>query len=459
MPTSHLLSNLQTFAEDKLKEHDIPAISLAVWHNGKLQQAAAGIVNINTGVTATTDSLFHIGSITKVMTASLVMRLVDQGKIDLDQPVQKYLRDFQLADSDAAAAITVCQLLNHSSGMAGDYFPDDHDHSGNLIARFMDRCALLPVIHPVGKMHSYSNSAYAVAGRLIEVVSGKSWYQAMQEDIFRPLGMTQSIADPKEMIRYRTAVGHTLGNDNAWEVPDKNYLTLGQAPCGSTPATSAADLITFARAFLDRGENQQGEHWLSEQAVKVMQTPTMEKPNLSLIHKRFIGLGWGVTDFYNPPLRVFSHSGAVCGSKSMLQIIPEHNAAFAVLINGHSGSALNATAHDCLMAIAGIDNREPNISPLAADSERDGLVEGVYESFDAVITVKLEEQYLYAYIDNKIDPIPSAKIQLTHLNGLCYAVFDRSGLNREANLTFLDADTLGQPRYLYIGSRLNTRRA
>ena len=95
-------------------------------------------MNHETGVEAAADSVFQIGSITKVMTTCLVMQLVDEGKVDLDSPVKRYLRDFMIADAEASETTTVRQLLNHTSGMAGDFFPDDEGHEGNLIARYVD---------------------------------------------------------------------------------------------------------------------------------------------------------------------------------------------------------------------------------------------------------------------------------------------------------------------------------
>ena len=147
-----LIANLQTYADQALVKHNIPAISLAVWKDGTLHEAAAGGLNINNGLPNTTDTIFQIGSITKVMTTSLIMQLVDEGLVHLDAPVKQYVRDFTIADPEASRSITVRQLVNHTNGMAGDYFPDDRGHEGNLIARYVDRCNLLPLIHPPGKM-------------------------------------------------------------------------------------------------------------------------------------------------------------------------------------------------------------------------------------------------------------------------------------------------------------------
>ena len=167
-----------------------------------------------------------------------------------------------IADAEASETITVRQLLNHTSGMAGDFFPDDQGHQGNLIARYVDRCNLLPLVHPPGALYSYSNSAFVIAGRLVEVVRGVSWYQAMEEYIFKPLGMEHALADPKELIRYRAAMGH-IWDGERWNVSPQPWLPLGMAPCGSTPTMSASDLILFARAHLENGQSSSGQSWLS----------------------------------------------------------------------------------------------------------------------------------------------------------------------------------------------------
>ena len=88
---------------DFMASHQIPGVSIAVWHRGTLHRAAAGVLNVNTGVEVTTDAIFQVGSITKLFTAALVMQLVDDGLVDLDAPVRTYLPGFALADEAAAA--------------------------------------------------------------------------------------------------------------------------------------------------------------------------------------------------------------------------------------------------------------------------------------------------------------------------------------------------------------------
>lgn len=452
------LSDLDAYAQAQLNVHSIPAVSLAVWQDGELQQAAAGILNLNTGVEATTDSIFQIGSITKVFTTCLVMQLVDEGLVDLDRPVKQYLRDFQIADRHATETITVRHLLNHTNGIAGDFFPDDQGAEGNLIARYVDRCNLLPLIHPVGEMYSYSNSAFAIAGRLVEVVRGITWYQAMQDHIFSPLGMVNALADPVDVIRYRAAMGHVFDGEDSdrWVLPEKAYLTMGLAPVGTTPTMSAADLITFARAHLDEGLSQSGERWLSAEAVKAMQSGSIELPQASQIMRRHVGLGWDLFDYDATNTRIFGHGGATNGFLAMLKIIPERKAAFAVLLNGFKLSALDAITKDLLVAMADINVTEPDVEDLPYDATALKLVTGRYESFDTVIDVSIREQHLQARFEYKIDPLPPEVLQLKPITKNCFASFTEAAQRRH-NLVFLNPDGKREAAYLFNGLRLNKR--
>ena len=115
---------LQERLDDLREEHEGRGGSVAAARAAAVAAAASGILNIDTGVEATTDSLFQIGSITKVWTATVVMQLVEEGQVELDAPVRRYLPDFRVADGDVSAAVTVRHLLTHTSGIDGDHFAD-----------------------------------------------------------------------------------------------------------------------------------------------------------------------------------------------------------------------------------------------------------------------------------------------------------------------------------------------
>lgn len=450
-------SELQEYTNKAVIQYQLPAASLAVWRNKKLYQAASGTLNLETGVEAVVDSVFQIGSVTKVMTTCLVMQLVDEGRVELDNPVKQYLRDFMIADAEASDAITVRQILNHTSGMAGDFFPDDQGHGGNLIARYVDRCNLLPLVHPPGALYSYSNSAFVTAGRLVEVVRGVGWYQAMEDYIFKPLGMNHALADPKELIRYQVAMGHLWGGDK-WELSPQPWLPLGMAPCGATPTMSASDLVLFARAHLADGQATSGKNWLSKSSVQAMQHREMAFPQTSKRISRHAGLGWALRDYHGAGSFIYGHTGATNGFYSSLQICPDKNVAFAVLINGVAPAALEAIQNHLINEIFGI---EPPVEPAIDFSKpltpKQCLVVGRYESMDKVITIVEQDLQLIAHLEYKLDPLPSENLKLFHITGECYACETLDGTRRPNWAFVMGDDVESPPIYLFDGGRLNPR--
>ena len=390
---SYTLGNLQYYVDSLVDRHQVPAISIAVWHNNKLQKAAAGILNIVTKVEANTDSLFQIGSISKVFTSCLIIQLAEQGKITLDKPVKHYLRDFHIADAEATQTITVRQLLNHTSGIAGDFFPDDARSEGNAIARYLDRINLIPLVHAPGAQFSYSNAALAVAGRLVEVTTGLPWHQVIKERIFIPLGMTHAIADPKEVLRYRAAIGHFLDphDPEQWKVSSRCYSTLGLAPSGSILSMSAADLITFARAHLNQGKANSGARWLSPESIQLMQTATIALPaNCERIDRHWC-LGWGQWTDKRSGRTIIYHSGLVNGQAAMLQLLPDMNLAFAVLVNGVRSGVIDTVACDILKHLTKIDIKEPSPTPIQLSTEELKKYVGQFDNFGAKYDLSLAQ--------------------------------------------------------------------
>ena len=447
---------LEDYVGKVVKEYGIPSLSLAIWKGNQLHQAATGGLNVETDIEATSQSLYQIGSITKVMTACLVMQLVDEGLVDLDVPVKHYLRDFIIADPDATQAITVRQLLNHTNGMAGDYFPDDHGQQGNLIARYVDRCNLLPLVHPPGKLFSYSNSAFVIAGRLVEVMRGISWYQAIEDYIFKPLGLEQAIADPKDIIRHRCAAGHIYDDAENWITPSQPYHSLALAPVGATLMMTAENVIRFARAYMDGLKGESVNSWLSTASLTEMQAPQIEQPPLSSLARTYAGLGWGIADYVNHNnLRVIGHSGATKGFLSNLRLIPEQNAAFCILINGRHQAAMDATTKDLLEAVAGIDLSEPEST---SDQPLNQLTQiiGTYDSFDNYIVVEQENGQLTATIQPKNNPTPPEHLTLRHTQATTFASYSQAG-SRTSTIVFSEHNEQGIPQYLFYLGRQHPR--
>ena len=172
--------DLLEVARASMEELSVPGVALGVLSAGEEETAALGVTSLENPLEATPDTLFQIGSITKTFTATAVMRLVERGELELAEPVRRTLPEFRLADEDAASRVTVRQLLTHTGGWLGDYF-DDLGPGDDALARMIERLADAPQLTPLGEVWAYNNTAFYVAGRVIEVVSGTPFERALRD--------------------------------------------------------------------------------------------------------------------------------------------------------------------------------------------------------------------------------------------------------------------------------------
>src|SRR5262247_4260822 len=155
-----------------MARYGIPGVAVGVLAHGREYVRGYGVTNVDYSVPVDGDTLFRIGSTTKTFTGTTVMRLVEQGTLDLDATVRTYLPDFQTADPSVAARVTLRQLLNHSAGWRGDYF-EDTGPGDDALARYAAGMARLPQLTPLGTVFAYNNAAVALAGHVIEAATGE----------------------------------------------------------------------------------------------------------------------------------------------------------------------------------------------------------------------------------------------------------------------------------------------
>jgi CubicO group peptidase (beta-lactamase class C family) len=186
------MNELTSRLRELTKKFDVPGASVAILTDDGIETAVAGVLNRNTKVTVTPDSIFQYGSITKVYTTTLVMQLIDEGLVDLDEPVVTYLPTFKLKDP-GAEQITVRHLLTHTNGIEGDYFRD-FGRGEDAVEKYVNSLRTIGLAHPTGAFWSYSNAGFVVAGRLVEVLTGMTWDDAMRTKIFEPAGLEEHSA-------------------------------------------------------------------------------------------------------------------------------------------------------------------------------------------------------------------------------------------------------------------------
>ena len=216
------------------------------------------------------------------------MKLIDQGRLGLDDPVVHHLSDFALADAEVVRAVTVRQLLNHTNGIDGDFFPAD-DPEGPSPRSYLRKMHRLLNPYPPGKSPmTYSNSGYVVAGRIIEVLTGRTWADAVTGLICKPLGMQHAFADPRQSLRFRCAMGHVPDPQGSGEVgfAQDTYLPLSMAACGSVLTMSVGSLLRFAQAHID-----DGRPILSSASARRMREETVPLPPFTRYGVTHRGLG------------------------------------------------------------------------------------------------------------------------------------------------------------------------
>ncbi|MEU6282757.1 serine hydrolase domain-containing protein [Streptomyces sp. NPDC047028] len=299
--TEHWANRLAALAA----ESKVPGASLAFSYGGETHACATGVLNNATGAPVLTDSLFQIGSITKVWTATQMMLLAEQGRLTLDTPVVEVLPGFRVREAEATAAITPRHLLTHTSGIDGDLFLDT-GRGDECLQRYVEACAGLEQTFPVGDSHSYCNSGFVIAGRMVEELTGGTWDRSVREQVCARLGLTHTWTLPEDVLRFSAAVGH----DEQGAVVPSWGLPRSIGPAGLICAR-AADVVAFGRAHLTPG-------------VLLADPSAMRKPQVDLPNPyaggRQWGIGWSLDDWDGH--EVVSHTGDTIGQHAALWCCP-----------------------------------------------------------------------------------------------------------------------------------------
>lgn len=387
--------NLQEQLERYLAEGDVPGAVLGVFTEDRIYEHAAGVLSRRTGVKTTTDSVFQIGSNTKVWTATQVMQLADEGALELDMPVREYLPEFETHDATLTEGVTIRHLLAHTSGLEGDVF-DDFGRNDDAIARYVAALSDQGTVHALGETWSYCNSGYVVLGRIVEHLRGKPWASSLRETIAEPLGLDAICVNADEAIMHRAAVGH-IRQPDGHDLVSAPYWSLPQAiaPAGLI-STTVGDLLTFARMHLAEGKSMDGTQILSPRSVKAMQSPQAECPARELA--THWGLGWML--HLVDGRTVIGHGGNTVGQSTYFLAVPDAGVAVALLTNvSHArNEASDVFVRELLTEFAEI-RLPPRAEPAGTYGEIDlSRLTGHYARLGVDTTVELVEGRLEATI-------------------------------------------------------------
>ncbi len=367
-------------AVEVMNRWPIPGAAIGVMVGDEEYAIGLGVTSIAHPLPITSDTLFQVGSITKTFTATVIMRLIEMGRLDLDAPLRTYLPDLQLSDENVAAHVTLRHLLTHMGGWVGDYF-NDFGFGDDALARMVRDIARLPQLTPLGEVWSYNNTGFNLAGRAIERVTGQTYEAAVQQLVLDPLGLKMSFFFPHDVMLHRFVVGH--------EVIDRQPRVASPWPIGRAGhavgglVSTVRDLFRYARFHCGDGTAPSGIRLLSHAALKSMQMPQRPASGFDSI-----GLSWFIMPLDGTTL--IGHSGGTNGQIALLRIVPDRQFAVVVLTNSDDGEVMTyPIAATAIKHFLGLD--VPRAIPIASPAEHLAPYVGRYDSAAAIREITLKD--------------------------------------------------------------------
>jgi CubicO group peptidase (beta-lactamase class C family) len=346
--TDDLVKRLRTqfepILDQAIKDHEIPGFVMAVVADGRVVYTVTrGVRRLGGDEPLHERSLFHMASVTKPFVATAVMQLVEAGKVDLDQPVQRYLPYFRLKDP-RHSAVTVRQMLSHTSGMpdVDDYEWEKAVADEGALERYVRSLGDRELIAAPGERYRYSNMAFEVLGDLIAKVSGETFEGYVKAHILAPLGMKDSTllrpeADPK-----LTTSPHVMGDRMTFIVSPVYPYNRMHAP-SSTLHSNLLDMSRWALANLRRGELD-GKRILKASSYDVMWKPTGDP-------KRPVAISWFLGELGGH--RTVAHGGGDVGYRSSVLLLPDDGIGVVMMLNSEVQAApeIAKVAHDVVLGL------------------------------------------------------------------------------------------------------------
>ena len=313
-----------------IREFRIPGAQLAIYQDGHVAATQAGITRQGEICEISRESRFPLGSIGKPLVATIALTLVEDGDIELDEPIGEHLADWAPAPAALAGRVTLRQLLSHTSGLPSSF--DERAENATSLRRYLaDNAHRLTLVCRPGTGFSYANLGYLLIARLIEVITGLDWYEAVSEILLQPLGIEPTFVIPLGPSRPAgaTVPGHTVSGVRVH--PVGQTVTPAMAPAGAI-AMSALELLTFGRSLTQAPGDAHGP--LSEDTLSVMRMPVQAAEPFGLAD----GWGLGLAIFRDGDTEWVGHDGTADGTSCHLRVEPRSGTVIAFTSNAGNGA-------------------------------------------------------------------------------------------------------------------------
>ena len=372
---SEALKKLDAAVEYEVKQKDLPAFSIALVDGDKVAWSKGyGFQDAEKKVPANADTIYRVGSISKLLTDISVMKLVESGDLDLDKPVTTYLPDFK-PNNTSGTPITLRQLMTHRSGLVrespvGNYFDPTEPGLVKTVASLNGT----PIIYPPNTRTKYSNAAIAVVGAVLESKLIGKHADLVKREIFDPLQMNDSNFNLTDHVEQNLATAYMWTyDDRRFEAPK---FLLGTGPAGNLYST-VNDLSKFMQLVFNEGKTSSGQV-VKPETMKLMTTPQVGADGKPLD----FGIGFHVRDLDGN--RVVGHGGAVYGFSTQFEAIPDRKIGVvaASALDGSNGVATRLSNYALRLMIAYKDKKPLPVyrQTIPIVSERIKQLVGTYKS-------------------------------------------------------------------------------
>jgi CubicO group peptidase (beta-lactamase class C family) len=319
---------------DLIKEMHIPGLAVGVVHGANTYSAGLGVTKVGTDEAVTPDTQFQIGSVTKTFLSTVAMKLSEQGKLDLNARVVDILPWWRVADAEATSKARVVDLFHHRAGWYGDHGFLPVPPGGSISEKVMLQAAYVEQLYPFGQTWMYNNTSITFATHVVSHVGGKPIENLIEEHLLAPLGMEESsfnydATPPAENYAWGHPPIYGKDKDNTSDLTPYYIPLIRESAASGGIRSTVTDMLKYARFHLD-GKDASGNQLLSKKALDYAHAPAVEAETGD-----FTGLTWFVHDYDG--VTSPSHGGNWPGTRSFLQLIPDHDFAVVVLVHSDRG--------------------------------------------------------------------------------------------------------------------------
>ncbi|MDP5105653.1 MAG: serine hydrolase [Polaribacter sp.] len=352
---------LDKLIQQTLKTFDVPGISVGILKDGKIVYAKGhGVRSLTNKKDMNDNTLVGVASNSKGFTCFALAMMIDEGKLNWDDKVRKYIPEFQMHDAWITEEFTVRDLVTHRSGLglgAGDlmFLPEGNDFT------VTDVISNVKYLKPQSIFRTdfeYNNNMFIIAGEVLKRVSGLTWEEFIEIKIMKPVGMTNSKASYNRVTNRANSIdAHTRADGKVIQIPH-DWSETANAAGGII--SNVNDMLTWANFLMNDAVTNDGKRLLSEKQFHELwqlQTPLKVGKNDSYNSNfRGYGLGWFLTDVKGGYKQVY-HTGGLIGTVTQFTMIPDLDLAIVVLTNQMNGSAFNTITNTIKDSYLGFEDR------------------------------------------------------------------------------------------------------